>query len=290
MHAAEASHRHCDEITILRVKRKRGQEPLEALLVHQQQQQQSQRRKLTPTVSTNKLFELGQTLTQTEFDDQIKRQALQNRLSQLAQQQPADISEDAPMESVQPTSATRQLRFRVSSKKSQVQYEEQEEEPNRLGIPQVVAAADIARKAKNVRILDAIRDEDQLDIDDLVPLVRSNLAMQHDDPEFFYDFYFERKAPPSAIAAYAYAAGGMVFWTEDADDGDAYDVESECEDEEDDSNAEDYYANDYPDDPDTDSDGAAYYYSSDERERMQSEARAYDYDNGGGDDDDYDHW
>ncbi|KAJ1822620.1 hypothetical protein LPJ56_003068 [Coemansia sp. RSA 2599] len=193
------------------------------------------------------------------------------------------------MESAQPVGAKKQLRFRVSSKKSEMPAEE----PSRVGIPQVVAAADLARRARNVRILDAVQDEDQgpLDVDDLVPLVRSNLGLQHEDPEYFYDFYYERKGTSAAIsAAVIAAAGGMVLWTEEADDGSVYGDESEYGDEEDDSNAEDYYANDYPDDPDTDSDGAQYCYSSDERERMQSEARAHDYNYGGGGEDDYDHW
>ncbi|KAJ1880586.1 hypothetical protein H4R99_007628 [Coemansia sp. RSA 1722] len=264
-----------NEITILRVKRKRGQEPLDALVIHQQQQQ-SQRRRLT-TDHDGKVFELGQTLSQRDYDDQAKRQALQTRLAQLSQTADHTSMEDTPMETIRLSETRKQPRFRVNNSRQQA-----EDRPIRSGIPQVVAAY-MARHTADVRILDAVRDDDQgpLDVDDLVPLVRGGLALQNDDPEYLYDFYYEAR---NGVVA---GASGTVLWTEDDDASVAGSESEHADQEEEDSNAEDYYANDYPDDPDSSSDGDAYYYGSDERERMRSEARAHEYDD---DNDDYDCW
>ncbi|KAJ2142453.1 hypothetical protein GGF45_003841, partial [Coemansia sp. RSA 551] len=103
-----------EDITVLRIKRKRDQEPLEALVIHQQQQQ---RRKVPRGLSarnstdslasewekskTPMLFKLGETISETDFSDSIKRQALQNRLKSLSKHKEEHKEDDMDVEDTQ---------------------------------------------------------------------------------------------------------------------------------------------------------------------------------------------
>ncbi|KAJ2828378.1 hypothetical protein GGI24_002407 [Coemansia furcata] len=259
-----------EAITILRVKRKRDQEPLDALVVQQQQQQQQMRpfarQKTTHTDAL--LFALGETISESDFSDLAKRQALQDRLTQLSSNHPTEVemedTEQAPRP-LDPPSA----QFRVLSKK-RVQLAPR-------GIPQVLSAADLARSRQEITMFDAVNEEEYVHphrttddpyaelalgsprqgaVDDLVPMVRDYLTLSHGPPEYVYDFYYARQLQ----SADAQLSMGAVTWMDDADDLD--DSSSEDADDDEDSNSEGYYANDYPDDESLNS--ADEYYVDDD--------------------------
>ncbi|KAJ2744104.1 hypothetical protein GGI20_003244 [Coemansia sp. BCRC 34301] len=273
-------HNNTDAITILRVKRKRDQEPLDALVLHKKQQ--NQRKKFSrlsnsfdDECATPLLFALGETISESDFGDSGKLQALQDRLTQLSTTYTGDNTMEVEEERVV---ANRQppQQFRVVSKQ-QVRLGDN----YRQGIPQVLSAADMrgrhAAQQRAIAMFDAVTDDRQdlrhqnlgprdpyaeialghapspsplpppaaTGVDDLVPMVRDYLSLAPADcaPEYVYDFYYARSAQSSD----ALLSMGSVTWMVDED----LDDESSDEDDEDeDSNSEGYYANDYPDDDD----------------------------------------
>ncbi|KAJ1728217.1 hypothetical protein LPJ61_004155 [Coemansia biformis] len=183
-------------------------------------------------------------------------------------------------------------------------------------IPEVVAVADLQSGRRRIKMYDAVH-EDTFDTaiasgpqdpyagvalgpakdsksaaanpqtaDDLVPMVRDYLSFGTGPPEYVYDFYYVSQAQTGMDPDVLRAANvGAVLWVDDADD---FLADSDCaqDDEDEDSNAEDFYRNDYPDEPDSGSGMDEYYYSSDERGAgAQDDDRAggEDYDYGGGD-------
>ncbi|KAJ1719114.1 hypothetical protein LPJ53_006061, partial [Coemansia erecta] len=255
------------DTTILRVKRKRGQDPLEALHVQQR------RRRLAPQV-----FALGGTLTARELDDTHRVQALHADLLQRTVQTTSHPARPAPAPAAasqieQPAAAQPLQRFRLApaARPSTTAY----------GIPCVVAAADVS--AASVRAVELIEDGDAAtvsSVDALVPLVQGALAL--DPPDYVYDFYYHtHQQQPHAPSA---AWGAVVC---DDDDGGLFDFAgdssgSEHGDElDEDSNAEDHYANEYPDD-ESDRDSNLGSDMGDDS-LMHDEARMHDYD-------DYNNW
>ncbi|KAJ2689459.1 hypothetical protein IWW39_001484 [Coemansia spiralis] len=267
-----------DAITILRVKRKRGQEPLDALVIQQESRLPTRQK---TSHSTPILFALGETLSESDFSDTAKRQALQDRLTQLSSH-PIEVEmEDTerPLRPMDPPSA----QFRVLSKK-QVKL------ASPRGIPQVLAAADLARAKLSITMFDAINEEDYVHphqgamdpyaeialgsprrgaVDELVPMVRDYLSLEHGPPEYVYDFYYARQAQ----SADAMLSTGAVTWMDDTED--LVDSSDENGDEDEDSNSEGYYANDYPDDESL-SGGDEYEYSDDELEAREAPDDAVD--------------
>ncbi|KAJ2019210.1 hypothetical protein GGI01_001762 [Coemansia sp. RSA 376] len=260
------AHRETPEaITILRVKRKRGQEPIEALMVEPRLLSRQK------TNHTGLVFALGETLTESDFSDTAKRQALQDRLTQLSNHTEVEMEDtEQPTRPMHPPAA----QFRVLSKQ-QVKVAR--------GIPQVLSAADI-RNHRAITMFDAINEEDYVPpstrpdpyaeialgaprgaVDDLVPLVRDYLSLDHSAPEYVYDFYYARQQQSADSMLHV----GAVTWIDDTED--QADSSSEDGDEDEDSNSEGYYANDYPDDESVNS-RDSYYYSDEEREHIQDGA------------------
>ncbi|KAJ2778734.1 hypothetical protein H4R18_004422 [Coemansia javaensis] len=176
--------------------------------------------------------------------------------------------------------------------------------PPRSRIPQVIAATELRRQQQQqqqqrqqqqqqqqqqrqrqrdeqrVRMYDAIREDapapapaarggfvaqaNPQTADELVPMVREYLSVGVPAPEYVYDFYYIPHAQAAMGALHA-ANIGSVLWLGDPDDAIP---DSDCDqgDEDDDSNAEDFYRNDYPDDePDSASGADEYYYSDEDR-------------------------
>ncbi|PIA17676.1 hypothetical protein COEREDRAFT_85945 [Coemansia reversa NRRL 1564] len=322
-----------EDITILRIKRKRGQEPLEALVIHQQQQQQQQQRRrkiprgLSGRNSTDslasewaasgalkepQLFAFGESLSEADFYDISKRQALQERLTNLSKWRRDEMDVDDTERSVEDASVTnkrpaeqtdtRQTTFRVIGKR---EVSLSEETPGdtltvpagiRSRIPEVVTASNWHKERQRIKMFDAINEDefntvvlgnsrdpyaevalgtdneskvvaaDPKTADDLVPMVRDYLSFAAGNPEYMYDFYYVKRTSSDMNPNILHAPNvGAVLWVNDINEfmGDS---DSSCEEEDEDSNAEDFYRNDYPDEPDTDSGMDEYYYSSGERD------------------------
>ncbi|KAJ1667449.1 hypothetical protein IW140_000836 [Coemansia sp. RSA 1813] len=96
-------------LTVLRVKRKRNQEPLDALVIHQQQRrvaktrrtmlsQEGEERSATPSIydvdDGPVLFSLGETVSEADFGNARKRAALQERLALLHSGQKKKVEEE----------------------------------------------------------------------------------------------------------------------------------------------------------------------------------------------------
>ncbi|KAJ2717012.1 hypothetical protein H4R19_000267 [Coemansia spiralis] len=338
-----------EHITVLRVKRKRDQEPLEALLLHHQQQptlglQRRQRRKLPRGLSTQPscdsmaaewtaaaavaaaakdplLFAFGESVTESDFGDAGKRRALQDRLASLSTRRCDDMDiEDTGGAAAgpalplprQPAAANApQATFRVvGSREVQLGDESARSTPEpprpRNLIPEVVAAAQLSQGKRRVKMFDAVH-EDVFDTvlvsnreqdpyahialgpasdskvaaanpqtaDELVPMVRDYLSFAARVPEYVYDFYYIPHAQSAMdLRALRAANIGAVHWIDDVDD---YLADSDCDehDDDEDSNAEDFYRNDYPDEPDSASDMDEYYYSDDDNPAAATASRRY---------------
>ncbi|KAJ1740535.1 hypothetical protein LPJ68_003677 [Coemansia sp. RSA 1086] len=311
------------DITVLRIKRKRDQEPLEALVIHQQQQQQrrkifkglaghgstdslaSEWEKASPT-----LFAFGETISEADFSDAAKRRALQARLAQLSKSKQEDTSMDKQTPaSASPasTSDSRQTTFRVVGRREMYLEDDISQTPasSRNRIPEVISAAELYKQKQRVKMLDAVNEEefdtmarasepdpyaevalgpakdskvaalDPRTVDELVPIVKDYLSFGPKQAEYVYDFYYIQKTyagvDPNILSA---ANVGSVLWIDDVNEFLA-DSSSEYGDDDEDSNAEDFYRNDYPDEPDSD---IGMYYSSDERESMRVNAYDEEYD------------
>ncbi|KAJ2775860.1 hypothetical protein IWQ57_000017 [Coemansia nantahalensis] len=327
-----------DHITVLRIKRKRGQEPLEALVLHQQASvglQRRQRRKLLRGLSAQPstdsmasewaaaaaataakdplMFAFGESITEADFGDAGKRRALQDRLATLSTRRSDDMDiEDAGGASSSAAPALRpaphptapadapQATFRVVGTREVPLGDESAQstpEPPRARnwIPEVVAAANLPQPSRRVKVYDAVHEDlfDTLLVshrvhdpyaaialgpakdskvaasnpqtaDELVPMVRDYLSLTAGAPEYVYDFYYIPLAQPGMGSSALRAANiGAVHWVDDTDDAIA---DSDCavDDDDEDSNAEDFYRNDYPDEPDSASDMDECYYSSDD--------------------------
>ncbi|KAJ1932025.1 hypothetical protein GGF37_007196, partial [Kickxella alabastrina] len=149
-----------------------------------------------------------------------------------------------------------------------------------FGIPQVMASSEANKPP--IRMFDAIQEDTSTGhtgpqgaaeptVDDLVPMVRDYLSFdQRPVPEYVYDFYYVQQQQQEGGLRALSNSVGMATWIDDVEE--LLDVASDVDDDED-SNAEDYYANEYPDNPDSASD---YYYSTDEREDIESEREAWD--------------
>ncbi|KAJ2850859.1 hypothetical protein IWW36_001583 [Coemansia brasiliensis] len=314
------------DITVLRIKRKRDQEPLEALVIHQQQQQQRRKifKGLTEHGSTDSLasewektkptlFAFGETISEADFSDAAKRRALQTRLAQLAKsKQEGTIMENSNKQtstSASPasTSDSRQNTFRVVSRREMYLEDDMLQTPasSRNRIPEVVPVAELYKEKQRVKMLDAVHTEefdttartsepdpyaevalgpvkdskvaalDPRTVDELVPMVKDYLSFGPKQAEYVYDFYYIQKTyagvDPNVFPA---ANVGSVLWIDDVNEFLA-DSSSEFSDDDEDSNAEDFYRNDYPDEPDSD---MGMYYTSDEREAMRVDAYDEEYD------------
>ncbi|KAJ2450196.1 hypothetical protein EV183_004450 [Coemansia sp. RSA 2336] len=316
------------DITVLRIKRKRDQEPLEALVIHQQQQQQQQqqRRKIfkglaehgsTDSLASEwekakpTLFAFGETMTEADFSDAAKRRALQTRLAQLSKSKQEDASMDkqahASASSASSTSDSRQTTFRVVGRREMYLEDDTSQTPasSRNRIPEVISAAELYEQKQRVKMLDAVNEEefdtvvgtsepdpyadvalgaakdskvaalDPRTVDELVPIVKDYLSFEPKPAEYVYDFYYIQKTyagvDPNVLTA---GNVGSVLWIDDVNEFLADSSSEYCDDDED-SNAEDFYRNDYPDEPDSD---VGMYYSSDERESMRATAYDEEYD------------
>ncbi|KAJ1999800.1 hypothetical protein GGI02_000998 [Coemansia sp. RSA 2322] len=294
-------------ITILRVKRKRGQEPLEALIIHQQKKKWTKEHSASSTPQTPseapQLFALGETISESDFGDEAIRQALQDRLTRLSKHRDDDMEVEVTGTSpsglkkiAQVLAPPPQAKFRVVAAKQQVKLTSSAGGGRRVGgIPQVLAAADLGRDRCSIKMFDAINEEEYAPqpqqqqrqphgvrdpyaqvalgsaVDELVPMVRNHLSLEKVDPEYVYDFYYARQqAQGNALNA---PTVGSVTWIDELDDLLA-DAEATDEDDED-SNAEDYYANDYPDD-ESGSEMDDYYYSEEELEAREDRDDAVD--------------
>ncbi|KAF7728242.1 solute carrier 7, member 6 opposite strand [Apophysomyces ossiformis] len=261
------------QITILRIKRKRNEEPLDALLVHQEQERHVDKR-LRKDSSTKhygesplsvsaanlpKLFRLAETVEETSFKNVTEAQKLKERITRRIQPgsrpHTPDLNErkDRLMEQQQKT--TRQARYRVIN---------QNRARSESNMPPVVQSASDKAAEDLFQMYEAVKENDQKqpklyldegidDPDDImcnfIPMVKEYLTLNErpeETEDYVYDVYY-RDDSGNATELHSGNIGSLVWfeneseYVNDDEDSEVGDIEDE------DSNAEDYYQNDYPD-------------------------------------------
>ncbi|KAG1171289.1 hypothetical protein G6F70_007312 [Rhizopus microsporus] len=265
-----------DPITILRIKRKRTEEPLEALLLQQQNEEKRLKRSNEDTgvlkVSATALptiFRLAETVEEASFSNLDEARKLKDRISRRIQpglsrpQTPTPIEERKEQLMQKQSDVSKKARYRVIS---QNRAKAMENMPPVVQSSSERAAEDLFQMYEAVRDDETtakqpklILDEDTEDVDDImcnfIPMIKEYLTLndreqkQEDEDDYVYDVYYRDDQEPNALNVNN--VGSLVWFDDTTEYMDDNDTESEMGDVGDeDSNAEDYYQNDYPDEED----------------------------------------
>ncbi|KAL1919555.1 uncharacterized protein VTP21DRAFT_2248 [Calcarisporiella thermophila] len=268
---------------LVRIKRKRNEEPLDALYVEQAltQPPREKRAKKERSYSLGQpenpqLFCLAETVNSEYFNDDKAREELRDRIVKLKEKRAREESESSPpQEEREPITSPSKapVRFRV------IHNKQKEVITNEDGIPEVLTSPKkgMAPEKNDVfQMYDAVKEsnkkqgvkrhlrEQQYDPspDDIMcnflPMVReyltlnesrsstttSSSATAEDDDEYVYDIYY-RADPPDLRTAYRNV--GALTWEGEDNYFLEDDVDTSDEDyEEEDSNDEGFYTHDYP--------------------------------------------
>ncbi|PAV17210.1 hypothetical protein PNOK_0727400 [Pyrrhoderma noxium] len=284
--------------TILRIKRKRDEEVPGVLVIDSAAKKDSKRRKAGLDV-----FQFAETVSESAWN-KLHDEELRSRISALQRSVPGSRSKRRVDEvtldtdtlsrqaSTQSTLPARQ--YRVLPQGASQNYKRSSSRPTIP--PKVMSARDLERASSNIKIYDAVLDNPEpetLDpeMDKFQSMLQEYLTMRDNaipshrsvssistsvssipstvssNGEYVYDIFYARPSTMTEKVAAAHMAivTGLPI---EKDDDDEYSSGSEIEDEADeDSNAEDYYRNDYPEgesDEDSDVDSELYSDSEDD--------------------------
>ncbi|KAJ1981441.1 hypothetical protein H4R34_002073 [Dimargaris verticillata] len=272
-------------LTILRIKRKRTEEPLDALKVESGINVDDKRIKSHSTDTEKKspgteadmprLFRLAETVDIQTFDDQEQTKLLQAKIHRLANRHlsarfekpenlPTGINEIIDQKKAKiasdKKSDARNARFRVVNR-------------NRTPVinqsPEAIAAklkgaSDGPSVSELFHLVDAVKDSQispsslprpgqpsSSATDSLIPMMEQYLSVDQTSDDYVYDVYYVDTADDDEFDVIrAQKTYGSLLWTGVEDDNYEFVPTSESECDEEDSNAEDYYAHDYPDEDD----------------------------------------
>ncbi|KAG1148502.1 hypothetical protein G6F37_010846 [Rhizopus arrhizus] len=266
-----------NQLTILRIKRKRTEEPLDALLLHQENEEKRLKKnnenKSVLKVSATALptvFRLAETVEEASFSNLDEAKKLKDRIARRIQpgtsrpQTPVSREERKEQLMQKQSDVSKKARYRVINQNRSKTVEQ--------NAPPVVQSS--AEKAAQdlFQMFEAVRedetnnnnkqpklfvDEDADDVDDImcnfIPMIKEYLTLNEKEPEdddYVYDVYYREEHNPVVNTS---NVGSLVWFdgaTEYMDDNDTDSEIGDVEDE--DSNAEDYYQNDYPEEEDGD--------------------------------------
>ncbi|KAJ2399518.1 hypothetical protein GGI23_002608 [Coemansia sp. RSA 2559] len=176
-------------LTVLRVKRKRDQEPLDALVIHQQQRRVAKTRRTAASASRSAtpsiydvdegpvVFSLGETVSEDDFGNARKRAALQERLAMLQGKQQQQQSTDEMMDTDSEPVVQKPANSMVDGRSTQFcviggrQVPLTDDVPPtaadiafelNYGIPQVYAATELNSSTahRRIKMFDAITEQD----------------------------------------------------------------------------------------------------------------------------------
>ncbi|KAJ3576299.1 hypothetical protein NP233_g546 [Leucocoprinus birnbaumii] len=278
----DASTAPSQSYTILRIKRKRNEEPLDALVV----ERRIRRRK---TRGGPSVFQYAQTVEDDVWKDEKTQKDIQDRISRLAKENATKSPAAMPLAQAESTSdvplSPTRSRKEQARRYTVVSPEEKETLANRsANSPKVLASKDLTkhRPVPDFKMYDAILSEKESisasqpdpEMDKFLPLLNDYLRIHdiptHTEPntlatashtkpgkgvtaadesdDYVWDVFYHRPASLSEWNAVAARTGTITGLPGSAFDSDDSDTDSEAEDEADeDSNAEEYYKNDYPD-------------------------------------------
>ncbi|TIB73940.1 hypothetical protein E3Q22_04269 [Wallemia mellicola] len=243
-------------MSYLRIKRKRNQEPLDALLI---EENESEGKKPQPRKKRQRqgLFRLAETVEQSTFTSTETKEELQARLKRKAED---DLEEDAERRHKQ--SLGRQIRPKpTTSRRYHVVTEDDDKKDVFIDVEQSKNES-VNRSDKKDASFDPY-DEDSEQMREFRKLVEDYLKMQETvtpesptpetdkDDDYVFDVYYRDKADLRnntqimsniGLLTGFYDEFGLNF---DQDySSDSTDIQDEADE---DSNEEDYYTNDYPD-------------------------------------------
>lgn len=283
--------------TILRIKRKRNEEPLDALVV----ESKNRRKKSRAGVD---LFQFAETVEGNAWEDQQRQKALKDRITALAQL-PVDERPAPPALATPPGQISRQQS--TNPRYTIVQKDLPKEEPKLAyptAPPRVIPHKELRNAMPNFTLLDAVPSEPSIvaadsEMDNFLPMLQDYLkvheisladhnaeasatsapgavpasasgatlassasADHQEDGDYVWDVFYRRAITQNEwnkIANY----GTLIGLPPSLNDPNESDSDAEPEDEDDeDSNAEDYYKNDYPDEEESASDGSDMFHEA----------------------------
>ncbi|KAI8088686.1 uncharacterized protein BX664DRAFT_331121 [Halteromyces radiatus] len=277
---------------LLRIKRKRTEEPLDALLVqHQDLPDVKNDKRLRKNSLTNnstlkvsamalpRIFRLAETVEEDSFKNIKEAKKLKERISRrsfLGNQQNVNTEDieakrDKKTQTLQ--NNAKQARYRVIN---------QNRSKSDKNIPPVVQSSSEKAAEDLFQMYEAVKDEKRepgpkLFVDDeeenpddimcnFIPMVKEYLTLNdrtEEEPEeddYVYDVYYCDKSTDLTATGIAGPNVGSLVWFDQDTEYLNDDTDSEVGDiEDEDSNAEDFYQNDYPDEEDSDEDYEEQY-------------------------------
>ncbi|KAI9487707.1 MAG: hypothetical protein EXX96DRAFT_554330 [Benjaminiella poitrasii] len=278
------------QITILRIKRKRTEEPLDALFVHQENEKRIKKNndiknsvlKVSATALPT-LFRLAETVEQKSFSNLDEAKKLKDRISRRIQpgtsrpQTPTSLEDRRDRLVKEQKEASNKARYRV------IQQNRAQASEN---MPPVVQSSSELAAKHLFQMYEAVKDDDEKqskanllvddDIDDpddimcnFIPMVKEYLTLQEKDEEkeedYVYDVYYRDDAHIDQNINSMNV--GSLVWFDDQSEYVDDESDSELGDElDEDSNAEDYYQNDYPEEEASDEFEEQYGYNSSDDE------------------------
>ncbi|KAK9767795.1 hypothetical protein K7432_002131 [Basidiobolus ranarum] len=257
---------HKGSLTILRIKRKRTDEPLEALLV-QDEPTGAKKLKTNRKIAVAKMFRLAETVTHEIFGDAEKTLELKDKLAEMTK------SHSVPLQPVIPVSRKETSPpevLAVSEQKSQPKVESTRYKVINQNRMEDIMQEERRSEGDGIRLFDVVREEDyerealktaKFTTDDpnsdimcnFIPMLREYLSVNDkpveeelQDDEYVYDVYYRDDSKTASNMPSVKLAS--LIWFDDPEDnvflhdeGDSSDFEGD-----EDSNAEDYYTNEYP--------------------------------------------
>lgn len=265
--------------TIVRIKRKRTDEPLDALVV----ESRVRRKKVK---GSRHVFQFVQTVEETVWEDKQVQETLQNQISKLSQNDHDNNTQPSvPADITNLPGTQRSRRLAEDGKRYTIvpTHESVENTKFATSPPKVISAKD-AQSQSDFRMYDAVPADQKptspvfdSDMEKFLPMLQNYLRM-NDEPsqvlsaappaeDYVWDVFYRR---PCTLSEWNSVAniGTLEGLPPSLDDPYSSDSESEEEDEADeDSNAEEYYKNDYPDEDDSsDSGGSDIFHDGSEAE------------------------
>ncbi|KAG1880718.1 hypothetical protein C8R48DRAFT_172108 [Suillus tomentosus] len=279
--------------TIVRIKRKRTDEPLDALVVESRVRKKRSK-------GGRDVFQFVQTVEKTVWEDKKLQETLQNQISRLSQSHDEhNIQPSAPADVTNLSGAQRHRQSADEGRRYTIVPTRESTENTKFATspPKVISAKDV-QSPSDFRMYDAVPADTKpifdSDMENFLPMLQNYLRM-NDEPsqvlsaappveDYVWDVFYRR---PCTLSEWNSVAniGTLEGLPPSLDDPYSSDSDSEEEDNADeDSNgisvvwhqslhlmqyfpAEEYYKNDYPDEDDSDdSEGSDVFHESSEAE------------------------
>ncbi|PPQ67988.1 hypothetical protein CVT25_000468 [Psilocybe cyanescens] len=291
--------------TILRIKRKRNEEPLDALVVESRVRRKKSRGGIG-------VFQYAQTVENDAWDDANRKKDIQDKISHLARETAAKMELKVTLSSVSevpPSPVSRRTQEEIARRYTIVDQEEVNRPPRRFPTapPKVLSSKELEKNksASDFKMYDAIPTDEQptvqdepSEIDKFLPMLNDYLKIHHLDPtaeasstapksvsnlnetkagsqsssddDYVWDVFYHR---PVTLSEWNEVSNVGSVTGLPPSFGDGYDSTSDSDEEldeaDEDSNAEEYYKNDYPEDEDlSESDSADEFHDESDYDDM----------------------